>query len=87
MFGYVNTTLIIPNEEMNDLLKTVKSLKEFGLLRKGVSQTNKNEAKNQKGGFLGMSLGTLAAGLLGNLLTGKETIRAGEDTIRADQEF
>ena len=46
MFGYVNTTLIIPNEEMNDLIKTVKSLKEFGLLRKGVSQTNKNEAKN-----------------------------------------
>ena len=40
-----------------------------------------------KGGFLGMLLGTLCANLLGNLLTGKATIRAGEDTIRAGQDF
>ena len=38
---------------------------------KGVRETIKNEAKEQKGGFLGMSLGTLGASLLGNLLTGK----------------
>ena len=47
----------------------------------------KNEAKEEKGGFLGMLLGTLGASLLGNLLTGKRTIRAGEGTIRAGQEF
>ena len=34
-----------------------------------------------------MLLGTLGASLLGNLLTGKGTIRAGEGTIRAGQDF
>ena len=34
-----------------------------------------------------MLLGTLDASLLGNLLTGKQTIRAGEGTIRAGQDF
>ena len=32
-----------------------------------------------------MLLGTLGAGLLGNLSTGKDTIRAGEGTIRASE--
>ena len=36
------TTLIISNEEMNDIMKIVKSPKEFGLLIKGVSETIKN---------------------------------------------
>ena len=48
MFGSGNTTLIIFNEEMNYIMKKVKSLEEFGLLIKGVSQTIKNEAKNKK---------------------------------------
>ena len=34
-----------------------------------------------------MLLGTLDASLLGNLLTGKGTIRAGEGTVRAGQDF
>ena len=75
------TILIISNEEMNDIMKIVKSLEEFGLLIQDVSETNKNEAKEQKGGFLGMLLGTLGASLLRNLLTGKGTIRAGEGVI------
>ena len=66
---------------MNDILKVIKSLKESFLLIKGVSRTIKNETKEQKGGFLGMLLGTLETSLLGNLLTGKVTIRAGEGTI------
>ena len=45
MFGSGFTTLIISNEEMNDIMKTVKSLEESGLLIKHVSQTIKNEAK------------------------------------------
>ena len=45
MFGSGNTTLIISNEEMNDIMKIVKTLEEFGLLIKGVSETIKNEAK------------------------------------------
>ena len=64
---------------MNDIMKIVKSLEESGFLIKGVSKTIKNEAKEQKGGFLSMLLGTLGASLLGILLTGKDTIRAGEN--------
>ena len=68
------TTLIISNNEMNDIIKIIKSLEDSG-----VSETIKNEAKEQRGGFLSMLLGTLGASLLGNLLTdGKGVIRAGE---------
>ena len=72
---------------MNDIMKIIKPLEESSLLIKGVSEAIKNEAKEQKGGFLGMILGTLGASLLGNLLTGKGTIRAGGDTIRAGHDF
>ena len=44
---------------------------------KGVTETVKNETKEQKGGFLSMLLGTLGASLLGNLLTGKGVVTAG----------
>ena len=59
MFGSGTATLIISNEEMNDIMKIVKSLKESSLSIKGVSKTIENEAKEQKGGFLEMLLGTL----------------------------
>ena len=62
-----------------NIMKIVRSFEESGLLIKGVSKTIKNEAKKQKGGFLSMLLGTLGASLLGNLLAGKGTIRAGHD--------
>ena len=68
-------------------MKKVKSLEESDLLIKDASKRIKNEAKEQKGGFLRMLLGTLSASLLGNLLTGKDTIRSGEGTTRAGQNF
>ena len=71
MFGSGFTTLIISNDEMNDIMKIVKSLEESGLLIKGMNELIQHEAKEQKGGFLGMLLGTLGASLLRNLLTGK----------------
>ena len=81
------TTLIISNDEMDDILKIVKSLEDFGVLLKGVSETIQHEAKEQRGRFLGMLLGTLGASLLGDVLSkglsGKGVIRAGEGTIRA----
>ena len=90
--------LTISNEEMNYILKFVKSLKKFGLWIKSVSKTIQNEANKLKGRFLNMLLGTLGASLLGNLLTGKgvkqpnssnipgrEVMNAGECTIRSDQ--
>ena len=36
---------------MKDIIKIVKSLEESGLLIKGVNETNKNEAKKQRGYF------------------------------------
>ena len=57
------TTLIISNDEMNDILKIVKSLEDSGLLLKGVSETIQHEAKEQRGGFLSMLLGILGASL------------------------
>ena len=77
------TTLIISNNEMNDILKIVKSLENSGLLLKGVSETIQHEAKEQRGGFISMLLGTLGASLFGDILSGKGVIRAGEGTIRA----
>ena len=65
------TTLIISNEEINDIVKIINSLEESSLLMKGVSKAIKNKAKEQNGGFLGMLLGILGASLLENVLTGK----------------
>ena len=48
MLGSGNTTLIISNEEMNDIMKIIKSLKKSGLSIKGISETIKKEAKGQK---------------------------------------
>ena len=87
MLGSGVTTLVILNEEMNDIMEIIKSLEESGLLIKGVSETIKNEAKEQNEGFIEMLLGTLGATLLGNHLTGKNTIIAGEGIIRAGQDF
>ena len=72
---------------MQHLLKIVKSLEDSGILLDGITETVKNEVKEQKGGFLSMLLGTLGASLLGDLLTknlsGRGVIRAGEGTNRA----
>ena len=70
--GSGTTTLIISNDEIKDIIRTVKSLEDSGLLLKGISKIIQNEAKEQKGGFLSMLLGTLGASLLGNILAGKE---------------
>ena len=84
-----NTILIISNDEMDDILKIVKSLEDSGVLLKGASKTIQNEAKEQRGGFLSMLLGTLGTSLLGDILSkglsGKGVIKAGEGTIRAGE--
>ena len=77
-----SATLIVSNKEMKDVLKVVRSLKDSGLLLEGASKTNKNEANKQKQGFISMLLGTLGASLLGNILSNKGVIRAGEITAR-----
>ena len=77
ILGSGNATLIISNEEMNDIIRILQALEDSNVLLKGVTETVKNETKEQKRGFLSMLLGTLGASLLGNLLTGKGVLRAG----------
>ena len=67
--------LIISNDEMEDMMKIVKSLEESGLSLKRVGETIQKEVKEQKGGFVSLLLCTLDCSLLENLLTGNGTIR------------
>ena len=77
--------LIIEEENMQDIIKIIKELENSDILLKGISKTIENEIKEQRGGFLSMLLGTLGASLLGNLLTGKGIMRAGDGIVRADE--
>ena len=83
IFGSGMTTMIISNEEINDIMKIIKSLKQAGLLKKRVSNTGENKTKAQKDAILEMSLGTLSVTLLRSLLTSKRVIRACGSVIRA----
>ena len=88
IYGSGIPALIISNGEMEDIMKLLKSLEESKLTTWGISETvTKIEAKEQKGKCLPMLLGTLAASIIGKVLRGKEVIKAGKDTIRADQNF
>ena len=82
-----NTTLIISNDDMQDLLKIVKSLEDSGILLDGITEAAKTEVKEQKGCFLSILVGTLGASSLGDLLTknlsGRGVVRAGEGAIIA----
>ena len=84
-----NTTLIISNNEMDGILKIVKSLEDSGVLLKGVNETFQHEANKQRGGFVSMLLGTLGVSLLGDVLSKglscKGVIRAAKGTIRASK--
>ena len=71
------TTLIISNDELYDILKPVQALEDSNILLKEVTKTIKNKTKKQKGGFLGMLLGTLEAISFGNMLAGKSNVRSG----------
>ena len=62
---------------MNDIMKIVQALEGSKILLKGVTKAIKNETKEQKGGSLSILLGTLGAGLLGNISAGKEIVGAG----------
>ena len=68
---------------MDDIIKIVKSLEESCLLIKRVSETIKNEAEEQKAGFVGVLLGTFDASLLRNALAGKGIVRGSVGVIRA----
>ena len=73
-FGSGMTTLTNSNWEIDDIMKIIKSLQKFCLLIKGVSETIENKAKERKARFLSMLLGTLAANLLGRMLTCEDVV-------------
>ena len=75
--GSGTKTLIISNEEMNDIMKIIQTLEDSNILLKRVTKTIRNETKEQKGGFLSMLLGTLVGSWFGNLLAEKGIVRAG----------
>ena len=77
--------LIIEEEDKQDIIKIIKELENSDILLKGVSKIIENEIKEQRGGFLSMLLGTLGASLLGNLLTRKGIMRAGDGIVRAGE--
>ena len=83
--GSGTTTLIISNEEMNDIMKIVQALEDSNILLKGITKRIKNETKEQKGGFLIMLLGTLDANLLGNVLVGQGIVRSGSGNKKGKQ--
>ena len=76
MYGSETTTLIISNEELNNIIK-LKFLEDNKILNKGITNKVKNEVKQQKRWFLGVLAGTLGASLLSNLLLGQGLFRAG----------
>ena len=92
------TTLIFPNEELNDIIKILKSHEDSGLLRKGISEIVKKEIKEQKREFLGMLAAKVGASFLSNAVenifrgkviisVGEGTVRTGKETIRASLDF
>ena len=58
-------------------MKIVQALEDSDISSKKIAEKIENETKERKAGFLGMLLGTLDSSLLGNMLTGKEILRAG----------
>ena len=69
------------------------SIQKNWSVKKGVSEIIQNEVKGKKGEIISMLLSTLAADILENMLAskpkplGREVIRAGEGTIRTNQDF
>ena len=70
ILGSGTTTLIISNEEMNNIMKILQVLEDSNILLKGVTKAIKNETKKQRGDFLSMLI-------IGNLLSGKGIVKAG----------
>ena len=57
-------TSFILNEDMNDIIKIIKSLEDLGVLINGVTETVKDKIKTQEGEFLGDLLAPLATSLV-----------------------
>ena len=59
---------------MHDIIKTVKSLGDLGLLTDGATETVKDEKTKQEGEFLGAMMAPVAASLI-NAISAKGVMR------------
>ena len=57
------------DEDMNDLFKNIKTLKDSGVLIDGVTETVKHKIKEQENGFLRALLAPLAASLVQTVIS------------------
>ena len=62
---------------MNDMMKIFQAFEDSNIFLKEVTKTIKNETRMERGGYLGMLLGTLASTLLENMLIGRGFLRTG----------
>ena len=88
--NFDNITLTISTKDMSDIMEIIKALEDKGIVVQGTTETVSDEINGQRGGFLGMLLGTLGASLLGNMLSGAKgrgLFRAGSGIFRAGQDF
>ena len=76
-----HTTLIISNDDLNDLLKVIKFLENSGILLDGINETVKDEVKEQKGGFLSTLLSVVGSALISIMLSGKGVIHAEKEQL------
>ena len=70
-------TLVILNEDMDDLIRTIKQTENLGILIDGVIETVKHKIERQEIGFLVMPSGILVASTLDNMPIGKGVKGAG----------
>ena len=60
--------IVISNNDMDNIIRIIKSPENTVVLIYGVTETVENDTKKQKGRFIRMLLGTLGASMLGNML-------------------
>ena len=58
-------------------MKIIQAPGDSNILLKVVTKKLKNKTREQRGGFLGILIGTLGSIFLGNLLSGERIVRAG----------
>ena len=71
IYGSGTTVLVFSNEDLNDIMKIMKSIQISGFLIKEVSETVENEAKKTKRWISWYLLGIWGASFLRNVLASK----------------
>ena len=76
--GSGTKTVTFSNEEINDMVNTVKALENADILEKGIRITLQNDVKKGRSlPILPMLLGTLGSSLIEHILSGRGLRRAG----------